>query len=48
MNTRVSVRSGGFEILDKMVQNKKEKKILYDEKKYFSKVLQCVKLKKNE
>ena len=34
MNTRVSVRSGGFEeILDKMVQNEMKKKI--DEENYF-------------
>ena len=51
MNTRVSVRSGGFEVLDKMVHNKNEKKYIYIfmmRRNIFLEVLQCVKLKKNE
>ena len=44
MNTRVSVRSGGFEVLDKMVQNKNEI-FFYDEKKYFSKSFTMCKIK---
>ena len=45
MNTRVIVRSRGFEVLEKMVQNKNEKKNLYGEKKYFSKSFTVCKVK---